>query len=225
MISDPYTVLGLSRDASEEETTKAYRRLARKYHPDVNHGSAEAAKRMTEINSAYEQIKSGDTAQGYSSAYQNGNPGGNNGNGNAEDPFGSGFNPFEGFDFFGGGGGSGRQFSEYEPVKRYINAGQYRQAMQALSGIADRSAEWFYYSAIVNANCGNKISSLKHARTAVQMEPDNPEYQRILNHIESGGRVYSQQSRAYGMPNINISRICLGVCLANIYCMMCGRPC
>ena len=57
MIEDPYKVLGVSRDASDEEIKKAYRRLAKKYHPDLNPGDAEAARKMQEVNAAYEQIK------------------------------------------------------------------------------------------------------------------------------------------------------------------------
>ena len=57
MIDDPYQVLGLERGASDEEVKKAYRRLAKKYHPDANPGDAEAARKMQEINAAYEQIK------------------------------------------------------------------------------------------------------------------------------------------------------------------------
>ena len=62
-MTDPYQVLGISRDASDEEIKQAYRRLAKKYHPDRNPGDAEAAKKMQEINAAYEQIKNPDTAR------------------------------------------------------------------------------------------------------------------------------------------------------------------
>lgn len=56
-MNDPYHVLGVSRDASEEEIKKAYRKLAKQYHPDLNPGNEEAARKMNEINAAYEQIK------------------------------------------------------------------------------------------------------------------------------------------------------------------------
>ncbi len=82
---DPYEVLGVPRGASEEEVTKAYRALAKKYHPDLNPGDEEAAHRMSEINEAYDSIRRGGaqpTYSGYSSY---------NGNGsqtqNGEDPF------------------------------------------------------------------------------------------------------------------------------------------
>ena len=57
MIDDPYSVLGLSRDATDEEVKQAYRRLAKKYHPDLNPGDQEAARKMQQVNEAYDQIK------------------------------------------------------------------------------------------------------------------------------------------------------------------------
>ena len=57
MIDDPYSVLGLTPDASDEEVKRAYRALAKKYHPDMNPGDAHAAEMMNKINAAYDQIK------------------------------------------------------------------------------------------------------------------------------------------------------------------------
>ena len=56
-MEDPYKILGVSRDASDEEIKKAYRKLAMKYHPDRNPDDPEAAKKMQQINAAYDQIK------------------------------------------------------------------------------------------------------------------------------------------------------------------------
>ena len=57
MIDDPYKVLGVSPDASDEEIKQAYRRLAKKYHPDLNPGDQEAARRMQEVNAAYDAME------------------------------------------------------------------------------------------------------------------------------------------------------------------------
>lgn len=56
MIDDPYKVLGVSPNASPDEIKKAYRSLAKKYHPDLHPNDPEAARKMNEINSAYDQI-------------------------------------------------------------------------------------------------------------------------------------------------------------------------
>ncbi len=76
---DPYKVLGISPNASDDEVKKAYRELARKYHPDnyVNNPLADLAQeKMKEINEAYDQItkqrSSGSSSGGYQSTYSSG---------------------------------------------------------------------------------------------------------------------------------------------------------
>lgn len=54
--NDPYSVLGLQPGASKDEVTKAYRKLAKKYHPDLNPGDEVAAKKMAQVNAAYDSI-------------------------------------------------------------------------------------------------------------------------------------------------------------------------
>lgn len=74
-MNDPYSVLGVSKNASEDEIKRAYRQLAKKYHPDLNPGDPEAARKMNEINAAYEQIKNpGQTnaAYGYGDSHRAG---------------------------------------------------------------------------------------------------------------------------------------------------------
>lgn len=124
MISDPYKVLGLPPNAPEEEVARAYRALAKKYHPDINHGSADSAKKMSEINAAYEQIKSGKTSSGAENGYTGGNADstGTGANGSS-DPFGFGFNPFEGFDpFTRGYGANGDQKQDDEQRRQDYGA-------------------------------------------------------------------------------------------------------
>ena len=224
MTQDPYKILGVTPGTSEEEVTKAYRRLAKKYHPDLN-PSPDAAKKMSEINAAYEQIKSGNVyTQGPGGArYTSGNP-------NAGNPYGT---PFENGWPFGSGpftgtwttGGQSAQYQReqgaYAEIRSCIEAGQFDDALRRLSLITERPARWYYYGALANYGSGNKVTALNHAKIAVQMEPNNLEYRRLLEQIQSGGRVYSQRSRSYGSPLGGMGTLCCGLCFANFCCNSC----
>lgn len=56
-MSDPYAILGISKSATDEELTRAYKSLARKYHPDLNPGDLNAEQKMKDINCAYDTIQ------------------------------------------------------------------------------------------------------------------------------------------------------------------------
>ncbi len=195
MIQDPYKVLGVSPDASDEEIKRAYRRLAKQYHPDRNPGDAEAAKKMQQINAAYEQIKNPEKAQ----------------------PTGYGYNPYSGQQ-------SQSSESDYQQAAyQYIRFGRYREALNALSNATERNARWYYLSALANNGLGNQVTALEHIRRAVSMEPDNQEYLYALDQIEHGGRAYRQQAGTYRSYNMRWSP-CSGLLfciLARFFCPCC----
>ena len=62
---DYYEVLGLQKGASEEEIKKAFRQLAKKYHPDLNPGDKEAEAKFKEVNEAYEVLSDKEKRQRY----------------------------------------------------------------------------------------------------------------------------------------------------------------
>ncbi len=215
MIDDPYKVLGVSPNASDEEIKRAYRALAKKYHPDLNPGDKEAARKMQEVNAAYEQIKNPEKAA------QSG-PGGYGGYGGS---YGGGYyDPFGGYrqqQSYGGQTGDQYQQSAYQ----YLRFGRYQEALNALNNCTERNARWYYLSALANDGLGNQVTALEHIRRAVSMEPDNMEYMSALNQIENGGAAYRRQAgnfRGFTMGGDP----CANLCLCYLAQMLCcgGRP-
>ena len=229
MISDPYKVLGVSPDASDEEIQKAYRRLVKKYHPDVNPGDESAEKKMREINAAYDQIRN--IREGKASGGQS--YGGGNGGYGDFGGYGGGCGGFSWEDIFGGGfggygGGQSQQetTTEMQAARNYINAGHYREAMNVLNSIdsSQRGARWYYFHALANLGLGNRIEAMSDAEQACRMEPGNAEYQQLLNRMKGGGATY--QTYGGGMPIFcGPTNICLDICIANMLCGLCCRPC
>ena len=244
-MSDPYKVLGISRDATDEEVKKAYRELSKKYHPDanVNNPNKDKAEEMFKlVQEAYQQIiyerqhpyasrdgySSSGSGSGYSQGgYQYRNPG----SGTGGQFYGSWDDFFN--DFFGGAYTGQYQYrqsrgqapdSEEDMYLRaaanYINARQYKEALNVLNNMKDRSAVWYYYSAVANAGLGNQAQALDHARTAASMEPDNYTYQNLVTQLQSGSRWYQNQQQGY-VQTYDASRWCLRLCLLNIALNLC----
>ena len=215
MIDDPYKVLGVSRDASDEEIKRAYRQLAKKYHPDLNPGDAEAARKMQEVNAAYEQIKNPDkAAQNASGGY---NPYGSGGQ-RGYDPFG--FGGYGNYDPFGSSRRQSSGPSYQQSAAQYIRFGRYQEALNTLQSASERDAQWYYLSALANDGLGNQVTALEHIRRAVSMEPDNPDYLRVLNSMESGGFAYRQRTgdfRGFTMGASPCTSLCLCY-LLNVIC-------
>ncbi len=207
MMEDPYKVLGVSPDASDEEIKRAYRRLAKKYHPDLNPGDQEAARRMQEVNAAYEQIKNPEKAGPQQ------NPYGNYGGG-YYDPFGG---------YYQQSQSSNQAGDPYQTAAyQYIRFRRYQEALNALQNSTDRNARWYYLSALANHGLGNQVTALEHIRRAVSMDPDNQEYLFALNQIERGGAAYRQQAgnfQGFTMGGDPCTNLCLCY-LMNLFC--CG---
>ncbi len=208
MMDDPYKILGVSPDASDEEIKRAYRQLAKKYHPDRNPGDAEAAKKMQQVNAAYEQIKNPEKAAP--------NPGsgyGGYGGYGSYDPFGSSYQRTYSQDATGD--------NYQQAAYNYIRYRRYREALNALQNSAERNARWYYLSALANDGLGNQVTALEHIRRAVSMEPDNQTYLHTLSQIEHGGAAYRQQAntyRGFTMRGDPCSHLCLCFCLSRLCC-------
>ena len=146
---DPYQVLGVSRSATDEEIKKAYRNLARQYHPDNFAGKPEAAASaesvMKEINEAYDNIQKERAGKGGTS---------------------------HGTSYTSSG-----TTSFYE-VRRLISQGLYSDAELIIDSTpsGDRGAEWNFLMGCVALRKGAYIDAQNYFDRACAMDPRNPEY-------------------------------------------------
>ena len=211
MNQDPYKVLGVSPGASDDEVKAAYKRLAKKYHPDLNHGSAEAEARMKEINSAYATImKGGASGSAGGGAY--------GGYGGYDDGYGS-------YGAYGSYGSQAQESPQMRAAMNYVSTGYYQEALHVLEGISAHDARWYFVSAMANAGLGNTLLAVNHAQQAVNMEPNNLEYRRLLAQLTRGNEAYRARGGQYAAPVMDPGKLCLGLCLARLFCPFCGFPC
>ena len=202
---DPYSVLGVPRNASDEEIKKAYRRLSRKYHPDANINNPnkdQAEAKFKEVQQAYEQIM-------------------------REREYGTGSQNAGGYGGFGGFGGQQRStYEDEESVRRraaanFIRSGHYQEAMNVLGSLSQKNGEWYYLSSMANMGLGNNVRALEQIREAVRLEPGNQEYRMLLSRMEGGGTWYQTQQGPFGGMPSGGDDMCVKLCLANAACNLC----
>ena len=225
---DPYEVFGVKQDASDDEVNRAYRKLAKKYHPDLNPGDKIAEQKMQEVNMAYDQIKSKQYGKtDYESNTQSG------AYSSAQQQYGEnyGSSPFDDFfknagfgDFFGGNHQRAEE-DKMSTVRSYINQGYYQNALNILARMYDRDADWYYYSAIANGGIGNRTTALNHAKEALRMEPNNAEYRTLLNKFENGSFEYNKTAQGHGFNGASVGKILIALCASQICCSLGSRFC
>lgn len=192
-MNDPYQVLGISESATDEEVKRAYRDLARKYHPDNYHDNPLAdlaQEKMKEINAAYEEINKRRGGGGGSSGYAGG-----------RQQYGQQYGP----------GGS----SVLQQVRAAIQMGDLARAEALLNNTGDHGAEWNFLKGAVCYRRGWMDEALRYYQTACQMEPGNPEYQRALNLMQSGSP-YRTGGESFG--TLCAGNPCLTLCCAYTLC-------
>ena len=198
-MNDPYKILGVPEDASDEEIKKAYRELARKYHPDNYHDNPLedlAQEKMKEINAAYEQI-----TKERASGRRTGGAGG---------AYGGGSYGYGGYQSYGGYGSS--QSSVLQQARIAINTGNISRAEALLANYSDHNAEWNFLKGVVCYRRGWMDEALRYYRTAVQMDPGNAEYRQALDYMEGTDDTAYRPGGSFGTlcsGNPCLSRCCL----------------
>ena len=197
-MKDPYEILGVPKNASQDQVKKAYRELSKKYHPDShmnNPLSSLAEEKFKEIQDAYDAIMNGNLGndRGYTSGYS-GNTGYSNGSNNAE----------------------------MSQVYQLLSQRRYNEALRALQGINNRNAAWYYYSAVANYGIGNNMMAVEHVNQAVAMDPNNMEYRNLQNQLQYRSQRYQTMGGNYGRPRYGTGNLCCDLMCADALCECMG---
>lgn len=170
---NPYEILGVSETASPEEIKKAYRELAKKYHPDkyVNNPLADlAAEKLKEINRAYDMI----TKEGFCGS----SPGSH------------------GYSHTNGGWDTTLMI-----VRQRIKEGRFKEADNILETIAQRGGEWHYLKGKAALGMGWYAQARNHFARAVSMDPANPDYVSAFNEMNVYNSQYKNEGNGQGYGN------------------------
>ena len=201
-MTDPYQILNISPTATDEEVKKAYRDLARKYHPDNYHDNPLAdlaQEKMKEINAAYDAIqrqRSGKSSAPGQGGYQQGY------GGYRQQSY----------------GGSAR----YQQVRLAINRNDLNAAEHLLELISDHDAEWNYLKGMVCYRRGWIDEARRYYQTACQMDPGNAEYRQALNYVENGGETYRPEGYDIFSSDCGNGSLCGKLACFYLMMNMCG---
>ncbi len=201
-MSDPYSVLGVKPDASDDEIKRAYRELARKYHPDnyQNNPLADLAEeKMKEINQAYDTItkmRSGGGGGGYRQQ------GGYRGTYQQQHTTSSSGSPV------------------YTQVRQAINMGDLSRAEQLLRSAPVQDAEWHFLTGSIAYRKGWLEEAAQHYQMACNMDPSNAEYRQALMMMQQGGAAY--RPYGYDMAGAQACDCCTACLCLNCLCGGCN---
>ena len=242
MYFNPYQVLGVSEQASDDEIKKAYRALSRKYHPDANVNNPnreQAEEKFKQVQQAYDQIQKIRSGSGPSYSYQDfrengyGSYSGSTGSGTGGSYSQNGYRNFSAEDLFRAFGFGGfnaynnrSTYSDNEPVEfqaaaNFINSGHYQEALNVLNRMESRyrsNARWYYLRAVANSRMGNQMNAHEDAKTAASLEPNNMQYRSFLQQLESGSYYYNTRSQEFGRNELMDGGFCCPFCLLPLCC-------
>ena len=200
---DPYRVLGVDPSASDDEVKRAYRELARKYHPDnyQNNPLADLAEeKMKEINAAYEAITKERAGRSSGSQSTYGSAGSYQRSGGYQQQ----------------GSSSG---TVYQQARQAINLGDLNRAEQLLRTAPAQNGEWHFLMGSIAYRKGWLDEAMQHYQMACRLDPTNGEYRQALAMMQQGGQAY----RPYGYGGgADACDCCTTMMCLNCLCGGCG---
>ena len=234
-MNDPYSVLGVSPSASDDDIKKAYRELARKYHPDNYHDNPLAdlaSEKMKEINEAYDSItrsrEAGAGGTGFGGggaayqgqAWQQGYARGGDQGYARTGPQGYARAGSQGYSRSGSQGYTGAV--SYAQIRSMINTNDLARAEALLNGMSTHDAEWYYLMGSVYWRRGWMDQAGQYFRMAASMQPGNPEYRNAVQYMNRGGQAYRPANAPGGLSQQDACTICNSLICADCCCEMMG---
>lgn len=203
-MNDPYKTLGISPNATDDEIKKAYRSLAKKYHPDnyANSPLADvASEKMKEVNEAYDRIQKERAGGASTSSF-----GGQNNYGST------------------GGYDGGTYSGSFLKVRQLINEGRFSEAEIILDSTAmsERGAEWNFLKGCVLLRRGSFYDAQKYIETAYYMDPSNMEYRSARQSIRNNASRYGQAYRTGNASECSACDMCSTLLVADCCCECMG---
>lgn len=198
-MNDPYSVLGVEPTASDDEVKSAYRKLARKYHPDnyTDNPLADLAEeKMKEINEAYELINK-QRAGGGSYQSQAG---------------GYAYQSQPNYGYQQTYQQSYQSAGARNDIRDAINRGDLNRAEQLLNEMSPRNAEWYFLAGTIAHRKGWLDEARSNYEMAVQLDSGNMEYRQALAMMQQAGPVY-RTNYSSGMDSMD--------CCTALLCLNC----
>lgn len=210
---DPYQVLGINKNATEEEIRAAYHELVKKYHPDKyqdNPLADLAQEKLQEVNEAYEMLMkpSTTTTSGYSGSSSSYGSYGGYGTSYGGATYGTGYES----NYAESGS------SDYYDIRSALDRNELGKAEQLLGARVRRDAEWYFLSGVYHYKRGYYDAALREVRQAINMAPNNQEYQNIYRKISGTGTIYKANSTNRGYSSPSCAECAMCYCLGNAFC-------
>lgn len=124
------------------------------------------------------------------------------------------------------GYGGGQQNPEMQAVYNFIGSRRFQDALNVLNRMPNRTAEWYYLSALANNGVGNNVLAKDHAAQAVNMEPNNVQYRQFLNQLSWNSQRYQTNpyGRGYGSGDspCGTGNMCCDLWIADTLCECMG---